>query len=1118
MSPIPDNNFVFLDEQGRRWPRFRLFILISSAIVFLCSVVFVQSLFVMSQLQMPVSIQTLKERLKVLQKKESLLQTLTSKPVWLEFSRTSQTGQKQAKSCDKSQPPAGATDRSPLKRICLGFYAGWDPNSFSSLQTHADQLTHVCPEWLTMEDGTGTLIAKPDRIVQSLAQKKGIILLPLLNNLTKDDWQPEAVEGVANGPEDRQSSFVSNLMVQLETAGAGGVVIDWGQVDPTYRDNVTRLLQRIAASLHAKNMELWLRVPMGRELKVFDIEALSADVDRFIAVLHDENSEMDQPGPVASQDWFDGWLDAVVAYSTPSQWIVEMGLYGYDWASGERKAETISFADVMTRAGRAGLQTNEVTAPVYNPNFSYTDAGIEHTVWFLDVATFVNQLKSAINLDVGGVAIFQLGLEDPSIWTTLQLNPFDTNSESLAKISDLKSSGATQVGTGEFLTIEDTRSDGIRNLNTDSSGRITETYIKFPSYLTVSHQGEGKEDEVAISFDDGPDPEWTAPILDILKAKGVKASFFMVGSQIEKHPGLVRRIVQEGHEIGVHTYTHPNLALISEERTKIELNATQRLIETITGRSTILFRPPYNADSRPSSPSEIMPLKLAQEMGYLTVTEDIDPEDWEAPGVEVILERVKQSRRLGGHIILLHDAGGDRLQTVEALPLIIDYILARGDQIVSLNKLLGEPSEAVMPIVRSDQHPVTRLVSGSGFRIYHIVAAFLWSFMIVATILVVLRTIAITVLALLQRRRTARLPKTNFSPSLGVLIAAYNEEKVIAKTLQSVLTTTYPGDISVWVVDDGSADNTAGVVETFSSKDHRVHLIQQFNRGKALALRRGLESVTSDIVVMLDADTQFQPDTLLRLVQPFQNEKVAAVSGHAKVGNLRKFIARCQSLEYICGFNLDRQAYHYLNCITVVPGAISAIRKSAVLQAGGISTDTLAEDTDMTISLHREGFRIAYVADALAFTEAPETIATLAKQRFRWAFGTIQCLWKHRDMVLNPRFKALGYFSLPSIWFFQVLLVAIAPVIDLLVIGSLLLGKSSPSLYAYFGIFLLMDFLLAALACLMEHEPLRQAWLTIPMRFVYRPMLSWVIWKALIKAAKGALVSWGKLERTASVN
>jgi cellulose synthase/poly-beta-1,6-N-acetylglucosamine synthase-like glycosyltransferase len=306
-------------------------------------------------------------------------------------------------------------------------------------------------------------------------------------------------------------------------------------------------------------------------------------------------------------------------------------------------------------------------------------------------------------------------------------------------------------------------------------------------------------------------------------------------------------------------------------------------------------------------------------------------------------------------------------------------------------------------------------------------------------------------------------------------------------------------------------------VDAFSQKDHRVRLIRQANQGKAMALQNGLASIADDIVVMLDADTQFQPETLMRLVQPLQDKNVAAVSGHAKVGNLRSFIARCQALEYICGFNLDRRAYHYLNCITVVPGAVCAVRKTAVFQAGGICTDTLAEDTDLTLSLHRQGFRIAYVSDALAFTEAPETIATLAKQRFRWAFGTIQCLWKHRDMVMNPRFKALGCFSLPGIWFFQVLLVAIAPVIDILVIGSLFFGKISPSLYAYFGIFLMMDFLLAALACMMEHEPIRRAWLIVPMRFVYRPMLSWVIWKSLIKAAKGAWVTWGKLERTASV-
>ena len=1139
MPKIHDSNFVFLDTQGKRWPRLRLSILIFGSIIFFCSVVFVQSLFVVSKFQLPPSIQQLKERLKVMQKKEQLVSKKTPKPVWLEFSRIKHAGKRQmissppkAPTAIKAQPqiappalpqaatPAVQPPASFLSRkIRLGFYAGWDPNSLSSLQAHANQLTHVCSEWLIMVDGTGALYTKPDLTVQGIAKKNGIILLPLLTNLLNDVWQPEAVEGVANGPDERRSRFIENLTAKLEAAGAGGVVVDWGQVDPTYKDNITRLLQNMAAALHAHNMKLWLRIPMGRELMLYDLETLSQDVDYFVAALHDENSDTDPPGPIASQAWFEGWLTTLTAYGKPSQWIVELGNYGYDWENGTPRAETVSFADVMTRAGRTGIPGIKLEAPSYNPGFSYSDAGTAHTVWFLDVATFMNQLKAARKLDITGLAIYELGSEDPAIWKVISPEPFEINQEVMQDAGKLTSNGITQIGVGEFLTIEDSRSEGSRKIGADPSGKITETYEKFPSYLTVSHQGNGKDvDEVVLSFDDGPDPKWTPLILDILKAKGVKAAFFMVGMQMEDNPGLVRRIVKEGHEVGVHTYTHPNLALVSDERIRLELNATQRLLETITGRSTILFRPPYNADSRPTALEEILPLETVQDMGYVTVAEDIDPEDWEKPTAEVILERVKLGRQLGGNVILLHDAGGDRSETVAALPRIIDYLYDRGDKIVSLGKLLGEPPEVLMPVVKKDQNPITRLVSGSGFRAFHFIETFLWSFMIVATVLVVLRTLVVSVLALLEQRRASRLPESHFTPSLSILIAAYNEEKVIAKTLQSVLNTTYPGEISVWVVDDGSADETSRVIDMFAAKDPRVHLIRQSNQGKALALRRGLEVVPDDIVVTLDADTQFQPDTLFKLVQPLENDRVAAVSGHAKVGNLRKFVARCQSLEYICGFNLDRQAYHYLNCITVVPGAISALRKSAVMQAGGLSTDTLAEDTDLTLCLHREGFLISYVADALAFTEAPETIASLAKQRFRWGFGTIQCLWKHRDMVMNTHFKALGCFSLPGIWFFQVLLVAIAPMIDLLVIFSLLLGWSSPALYAYFAVFLLMDIMLAALACLMEHEPILQSWLAVPMRFVYRPMLSWVIWKSMFKAAKGVLVSWGKLERTASVN
>ena len=355
-----------------------------------------------------------------------------------------------------------------------------------------------------------------------------------------------------------------------------------------------------------------------------------------------------------------------------------------------------------------------------------------------------------------------------------------------------------------------------------------------------------------------------------------------------------------------------------------------------------------------------------------------------------------------------------------------------------------------------------------------------------------------------------------YHPPLSIIIAAYNEAKVIRATLRSVVDTDYPGKIEVLVVNDGSSDDTSDEIRKASFVDHRIRLIEQPNHGKSEALRNGLLKAQHDILVFLDADTHFERSTLASLVQPLADLNVGAVSGHAKVGNLRTFIARCQSLEYICGFNLDRRAYSEWNCITVAPGAISALRKSALEDAGGFSLDTLAEDTDLTLCLHKKGYRIDYAPEAMAWTEAPESLKTLAKQRFRWAFGTLQCLFKHKDLVFNPHFKALGWFSLPSVWFFQIILVAIAPIIDLLLILSLLAG-GAVMMWSYFLTFLAMDLILAMLACWLDDEKIRNAWIIIPMRLIYRPLLSFVIWRAIFKATKGVWVTWGKLERTASV-
>jgi cellulose synthase/poly-beta-1,6-N-acetylglucosamine synthase-like glycosyltransferase/peptidoglycan/xylan/chitin deacetylase (PgdA/CDA1 family) len=709
--------------------------------------------------------------------------------------------------------------------------------------------------------------------------------------------------------------------------------------------------------------------------------------------------------------------------------------------------------------------------------------------------------------------LYRLGSEDPAIWDALSVpRDFKIDNQTRQSLEILEGTDTiTDVGDGEIVTVDESRSDGRRNLAVDPEGYLTGKYLKFPEFPTLYHQGAGGEHQVAITFDDGPDPRWTPQILDILKAANVKAAFFLVGVNAERYPGLVRRIVNEGHEIGNHTYYHPNLALCWPEHVRLELNATQLLLETITGRATTLFRPPYAADTSPSQLSELTPLQIAQDLNYLVVLENIDPQDWAKPGADIILQRVKQQRR-DGSIVLLHDAGGDRSQTVAALPRILEWLHTRGDTVVPLSTLLGTTRDAVMPPLTGASQPVARIVSSTGFHIYHATEEFFWAFMIVATGLVVVRTLVVIWLASRFRGKA----RADFAEPISIVMAAYNEGRVIAETLRALLASDYKGEIEVIVVDDGSRDETASQIKHVAHVDPRIRVLQQENRGKARALQRGLAAVRYGIVVFIDADTQCQRDTLPRLLGPFSDERIGAVSGHAKVGNLRTFIARCQALEYTCGFNLDRRAYDRWNCITVVPGAISAIRKDAIEQAGGLSLQTLAEDTDLTLSLHKHRQRIVYVPDAIAWTEAPESVRTLARQRFRWAYGTLQCLWKHRDMMFNWNYRALGWFSLPSIWFFQIILVAVTPMVDLFLLASLPFGAWR-AVMPFVITFLAMDVILATLACILEREPILRAWRILPMRLIYRPLLSYCIWKAILRAVKGAWVSWGKLERTASV-
>ncbi len=1110
--------FVFLDRLGKRWPRFKRYSLLLGGLAAFGMVIFIQTLFVPSSLSLPPAAEQLKSRLQAQPPADQARREL-AKPLWLDFAK------------ENKGRGLAASGPGPLGEIRLGYFETWDPAALASLKAHADQLTHLAPDWLSLENGQGGIKLTQSEEVLELAREAGLALIPQLRNLDANEvWQPEAVETLLTGSLAQQELLAANLVVALQEIGAAGVLIDWQQIDPHYREALTVLLARVAAALHANDLELWLSVPARRQLVLLDLEPLAAHVDRFVAALYDENAELNPPGPVASQTFFNGWLGALTrGYGRPGQWVIGIGAYGYDWRDGDEEASLISFEDAMARAGRSAQKGLTFDPSTLNPRFRYQDQDAVHNIWFLDAVTFLNQLSATRASQTGGIAIFRLGTEDPDIWPVLALDPAKPLAPlDLAQLETLSPGDAmAHVGQGSLITIDDHRADGLRRVTLDKNNLASARYEKFPTYLTLVHEGAGPRDAVAITFDDGPDPEWTPALLDILKAEGVRATFFLIGANMEEHPELVQRIVREGHLIGVHTYTHPNIAEVSEERAKLELNATQRLIEAITGQSTILFRPPYNADTNPHTVEELVPIGIAQRMGYLTVTMDIDPEDWAKPGVETMLERVRMGRRDGGGIVLLHDAGGDRSQTLEVLPEIIHYLRARGETILPLSEILKIPAAQLMPPVPANEQPLIRMISDGGFEIIHAVSNFLWALLILATALTILKTLMVIGLALRSRRaeRLARAAsdwpplecQPPVCPPVSVLVAAYNEAKVIRQTLKTVLATGYPGPMEVIVVDDGSRDGTGDIVAALAREDDRIRLVRQANLGKARALIKGLQEVRHGIVVSLDADTQFEPGTITELVRPFADPRVGAVSGRARVGNLDTLFARFQALEYSCGFNLDRRAYDQLNCITVVPGAVSAFRLDAIRAAGGISTETLAEDTDLTLSLHRQGYRIRYAPRAVAWTEAPETPRTFARQRFRWAFGTLQCLWKHRDMLFALRHGALGWFSLPNAWFFNFVLVAIGLLVDVVLLAALILNPTNLLLYIYFFTFIASDMLLAAVAYWIEREPLRQVWLILPMRIIYRPVFNYAVAKAIFKALKGVWVGWGKLDRTATV-
>jgi cellulose synthase/poly-beta-1,6-N-acetylglucosamine synthase-like glycosyltransferase len=403
------------------------------------------------------------------------------------------------------------------------------------------------------------------------------------------------------------------------------------------------------------------------------------------------------------------------------------------------------------------------------------------------------------------------------------------------------------------------------------------------------------------------------------------------------------------------------------------------------------------------------------------------------------------------------------------------------------------------------------------------------AFIFIAGILLVSgRALIIGLLALAEKFRAAPADHPDYKPWVSVLIPAFNEEAVIVDTVRAALASTYP-NLQVLVVDDGSADRTAELVQQNFGRDRRVRLLTQSNRGKPSALNHALAEAVGEISVSIDADTIVDPAAIERLVRHFADPKVGAVAGNVKVINRNRWITRWQALEYITSQNLEKRAFDLLNCIPVVPGAAGAWRTELLRSNGGFSGDTVAEDTDLTLTIRRNGWKILYDETAIGRTEVPETVDMLIRQRFRWTFGTLQAVWKHRDTAGKPRYGTLGWIAIPNIFLFQILLPLVSPVIDLLFLLSLALWGLAqlqitrlPQLWTsrdversmiFFALFMLIDLLTCVIAFALEKD---EDWtLLAPLilqRFYYRQMMYVVLFSALQEAVRGRPVGWRGVE------
>jgi cellulose synthase/poly-beta-1,6-N-acetylglucosamine synthase-like glycosyltransferase/peptidoglycan/xylan/chitin deacetylase (PgdA/CDA1 family)/spore germination protein YaaH len=1165
---MPDKQ-IFFDPQRKRWKRLRR-ILDAAAVTF--TLVLAAFIFnVLRNQPLPeLLLPTLKHNYKALPERPTLLHGAK--------------GQRPARRKTTRKP-----SEIPLNSgegLRAAYYVPYDEASYSSFKEHVHQIDMLFPEWLHVTAPQpvllgvhndnhrdypiieGATIHDPDdtdrikRVIQ--AAKEDTEIFPHLNNFNAASQSWESGYGEVLKDREKRAALRQQIVRFLTAYPAyRGLSLDFENLpddaDPAYLSFV----QELYGDLHALKLSLYVNTPVATSDD--DLKLIAANSDGIVLMNYDQHQVTSEPGPIASQEWFVGNLTRVLKSVPKEKLICAIGNYGYDWTLSipnpkdrkhpkPRVLNTVDLpvSDVWQRASDADADL-DLDYDTLNPHFEYIDedSNQRHVVWFLDGVTVLNELRAAREMGLQTFALWRLGEEDGSLW-----NIWDkpTSPDSLLALGAVQPGHDVDTeGDGDILRITGLPQPGKRTVTVDTDELdprkklIDDEHMDvYPHTYTIEQYGY-HPNQVAISFDDGPDPKWTPKVLDILKEKKVKGTFMLIGAEAAENVGLMKRVVREGHEIGNHTYTHPDISEISSRQLDFEVKVTERLYASKLGIQPLYFRPPYDIDEEPDTDDQAAPVEHIQQDGYTIIGSKLDTNDWnEHPHktpdemVQLILgqlETMKVKPQFRGSIILMHDGGGDRSATVAALPVLIDSLRARGYTLVPVSALMGKTTADVMPPLTFRQY-LRALPDSIAFSSVALVAKFIFYVFFIGDILMSARLIIVGLFAIIDRLRKPRgIASPGYNPRVAVLIPAYNEETVIVRTIRSVLNSTYK-NLHIVVIDDGSLDRTAEIArEAYAAEiaAGRLQVLSRPNGGKAAALNYGLQEVNEEVYVGIDADTVIAADAIAKLIPHFEDPLIGAMAGNAKVGNRVNLWTRWQALEYITSQNFERRALDLFHVITVVPGAIGAWRTAPVKAAGGYPLNTVAEDADLTMNLLEQGLRVDYEDRALAYTEAPIDAKGLMRQRFRWSFGTLQAVWKHRAAFI--RNKAMGLFALPNILIFQMFLPLVSPFIDIMFLAGIVnyfidrhyhpeaaSMASLEKLMAYFGAFLLIDFVTSSIAFSLERpHPANKGsgWLLFHIwlqRFAYRQVFSIVLFKTLKRAIDGKPFNWDKLERTAKMS